>query len=85
MRDKEILEAFRSLASEGIFVELASAVAVAGLRQLGAAGLIPSGATVVCILTGNGLKDSDWALSTAPRPPKIPAEAPRILEHLELA
>jgi threonine synthase len=85
VRDKEILEAFRSLASEGIFVELASAVAVAGLRQLGAAGLIPSGATVVCVLTGNGLKDFDWALSAAPRPPKIPAEAPRILEHLELA
>jgi threonine synthase len=84
VRDKEILEAYRSLAAEGLFVELASAAAVAGLRQLAGAGLVPPDARVACVLTGNGLKDPDWALAGAPRPPKVPAEAGRILDHLDL-
>ena len=46
VRDKEILEAYRSLAEEGIFVELASAASLAGLRQLHELGTLPSGATV---------------------------------------
>lgn len=85
VRDKEILEAYRSLASEGIFVELASAASVAGLRQMGAEGRIPPASTVVCILTGHGLKDPDWAIAGAPRPPLVPAQIGPILEHLHLA
>ena len=85
VRDKEILEAYRSLAEEGIFVELASAAGVAGLRQMSARGKVPTGATIVCVLTGHGLKDPDWAIAGAPRPKLVPAEIGPILAELELA
>jgi threonine synthase len=84
VRDKEILEAYRALAEEGIFVELASAASVAGLRQLAAHNAIPDGATVVCVLTGHGLKDPDWAIAGAPRPRLVPADLGPILEALDL-
>ena len=84
VRDKEILEAYRSLAHEGVFVELASAASVAGLRHLSASGLIPGGATVVCVLTGHGLKDPDWAIAGAPRPNRIEAETGAIMKALDL-
>jgi threonine synthase len=85
VRDKEILEAYRSLAQEGIFVELASAASLAGLRQMCEAGAVPRGSTVVCVLTGHGLKDPDWAIAGAPQPRKVPAAIGPILEHLDLA
>ena len=84
VRDKEILEAYRALAQEGIFVELASAASVAGLRQLAQKRKLPPGATVVCVLTGHGLKDPDWAIAGAPRPQLVPAELGPILAELEL-
>ncbi len=60
--DEEILAAYRLLASqEGIFCEPASAISVAGLLQL--KERVPSGATVVCVVTGNGLKDPDCAIN----------------------
>lgn len=56
--DKEILAAQRDLASkEGIFVEPASAAAVAGLRKRREAGEIEASELVVCVTTGHGLKD----------------------------
>lgn len=59
--DAEILDAYRFLASEeGIFCEPASAASVAGLFKV--KDRVPSGATVVCVLTGNGLKDPDTAI-----------------------
>ncbi|HAG83891.1 MAG TPA: threonine synthase [Cyanobacteria bacterium UBA12227] len=59
--DAEILEAYRLLASqEGIFCEPASAASVAGLLKV--KDQVPAGATVVCVLTGNGLKDPDTAI-----------------------
>lgn len=59
--DEAILEAYRFLASqEGIFCEPASAASVAGL--LSRAEEVPAGARVVCVLTGNGLKDPSTAL-----------------------
>jgi threonine synthase len=85
VRDKEILEAYRSLAAEGIYVELASAASLAGLRQLAADGLLESGCRVVCVLTGHGLKDPEWAIAGAPRPQRVAASIEPILEHLELA
>ena len=58
--DEQILEAYNLLAKhEGIFCEPASAASVAGLLTHG-----PDGAEdVVCVLTGNGLKDPDTALA----------------------
>jgi len=59
--DEEILAAYRLLASEeGIFCEPASAASVAGMLKV--KDQIPNGATVVCVLTGNGLKDPDTAI-----------------------
>jgi threonine synthase len=70
--DREILTAYRLLAREvGVFVELASAASVAGLLQQAAAGRVPTGSTVVCTVTGHGLKDPEWAISTAPSPTTI--------------
>lgn len=73
--DREILAAYRMLAREGIFVEMASAASVAGLLQLGEEGLIARDTTVVCILTGHGLKDPDWAIAGAPSPHVVPPDA----------
>lgn len=59
--DEEILDAYRLLASqEGVFCEPASAASVAGLLKV--KDRVPTGATIVCILTGNGLKDPDTAI-----------------------
>jgi threonine synthase len=84
VRDKEILEAYRSLAEDGIFVELASAASVAGLRQMKEGGWLPRGAVVACVLTGHGLKDPDWAIAGAPRPKLVAADPDRILGELDL-
>ena len=66
--DRQILAAYRRVAREGLFAEPASAASVAGLLQLHDGGKLPAGATVVCILTGHGLKDPEWAISGAARP-----------------
>jgi threonine synthase len=61
--DEDILEAYRAIASlEGVFCEPASAASVAGLRAAVRAGLVSADEQVVCVLTGNGLKDPDTAL-----------------------
>lgn len=66
--DERILEAYRLLASrEGVFCEPASAASVAGILEHGlpvSEGDPPE--TVVCVLTGHGLKDPDTALGKAP-------------------
>ena len=62
--DDEILAAYRDLARlEGIFCEPSSAAGVAGIRALVAAGRlgVPADATIVCVLTGSGLKDPHTA------------------------
>ncbi len=59
--DDEILEAYRILAAhEGVFCEPASAASVAGLLKV--RDQVPPESTVVCVLTGNGLKDPDCAI-----------------------
>ncbi|HZA58462.1 MAG TPA: threonine synthase [Solirubrobacterales bacterium] len=67
--DRQILDAYRLLASsEGLFCEPASAASVAGLLAHGlpvAEGSEPPG-SIVCVLTGHGLKDPDTALGKAP-------------------
>ena len=83
--DREILTTYRLLArSVGVFVELASAASVAGLLQSAAAGLVPRGSTVVCTVTGHGLKDPEWAISTAPAPITIPADVVAAAHALDL-
>jgi threonine synthase len=60
--DDQILEAYRLIASlEGVFVEPASAAAIAGLIKLAREGRARGG-RAVAIMTGNGLKDPDTAM-----------------------
>jgi len=62
--DDEIIEAYRFLAErDGVFCEPASGASVAGLIKLAKKGYFKEGSTVVCTLTGHGLKDPDLALS----------------------
>jgi len=84
--DEEILNAYRLVASsEGVFVEPASAASIAGLLKSVADGWVPKGSTVVCTVTGNGLKDPDNALSGMPEVTPIPVQASAVAEALELA
>jgi threonine synthase len=84
--DKEILEAYRLLArTEAVFVEPASAASVAGLIKSARAGRVPAGAIVVCTVTGNGLKDPEWAISGAPAPVTIPVDGHSAAVELGLA
>jgi threonine synthase len=60
--DEEILAAYRDLARlEGVFCEPSSAASLAGVRKAAAAGELDPAAVVVCVLTGNGLKDPKTA------------------------
>ncbi|MDX1805770.1 MAG: threonine synthase [Paenisporosarcina sp.] len=62
--DEEILEAYQLLAStEGIFAEPASCASIAGIKKQVESGKLQKGSTVVAILTGNGLKDPETAIS----------------------
>lgn len=82
--DRAILRAYRRLAREGVFVEMASAASVAGLLELHAAGELTPGDTVVCVLTGHGLKDPEWAIAGAAPPPTIPVDVDAAAEALDL-
>lgn len=84
VRDKEILEAYRLVAKEGLFSELASAASIAGLLQLSGEGRLERGKTVVCVLTGHGLKDPDWAIAGAPPPIVVEPEVEAVAEALGL-
>ena len=73
--DEQILEAYRRLAQEeGIFCEPASAASVAGLLKLAASGYDLAGKTVVCVITGSGLKDPETAMQAAPRMHHVSAD-----------
>jgi threonine synthase len=84
--DREILASYRLLARrEGVFVEPASAAGVAGVLKLCEQGALDPGQRVVCTLTGHGLKDTEWAISGAPRSVPIPADADVAARALGLA
>jgi len=83
--DKLILESYRRLArEEGVFVEPASAASVAGLLQAHKQGTLSPGSRVVCTVTGNGLKDPEWAISGAPAPLRIAADVSAAADALGL-
>jgi threonine synthase len=75
LTDDEILAAQRLLAErEGVFCEPASATSVAGALKDIRAGRIAEGGTVVCTLTGHGLKDPDIAIGRSVKPLTVAAE-----------
>ena len=83
--DDEIIAAYSLLASsEGTFAEPASAASVAGLAKDVRLGRLPKGATVVCTITGHGLKDPDTVLRAAAKPASLPADLEAVEEHLGL-
>ena len=82
--DDEILAAYRDVARyEGIFCEPASAASLAGVSKMAADGRIDPGATIVCVLTGHGLKDPDAAHSVATPPEEAAASADAVRAVLD--
>jgi len=83
--DDEILEAQRMIVRlEGIFCEPASAAGVAGVRRLAAERRIGPGETVVCVLTGHGLKDPDAVQAEEGTLTPIPSDLGSIRDAMEL-
>jgi len=77
--DDEILDAYGRLArEEGIFCEPASAAGVAGLLKQARDGRSFAGQTIVCIITGTGLKDPETALRVEPPIHHVPADVDAI-------
>jgi len=68
--DEDILAAQKLLAEkEGVFCEPASATSLAGAMRDIQSGKIPEGSSVVCTLTGHGLKDPDTAIKQSSAQP----------------
>jgi threonine synthase len=81
--DDEIVAAYRMVAStEGVFCEPASAASIAGLIKKNEEGLFERGATVVCTLTGHGLKDPDNAIKACMDPVTCEPEMKKVLDVL---
>lgn len=81
--DEEILKAYKMLAeNEGIFAEPASCTTLAGILKLKEQGYFKDGETVVCVLTGNGLKDPKTSLTQIPTPEKIKATKEAVLKAI---
>lgn len=82
--DEEILEAYRLVArEEGVFCEPASAASIAGVMKQVATGEIKKGSKIVCVLTGNGLKDPDTAMNTVEvKPTVLPNDEQVFMEHI---
>ena len=82
--DRDILSAYRRVARMGLFAELASAASVAGLLQLSAGGRLKPGSAVVCVLTGHGLKEPEWAAPPAGSIPLLPPDPRAVAGELGL-
>ena len=88
--DKEILYAYQRLAqNEGVFVEPASAASIAGILKLKEKNYFAKHTkirgkklTVVCVLTGHGLKDPDCAIHSVKKPKIVPARLDTILDEI---
>jgi len=83
--DDEIMDAQRDIVrNEGVFCEPASAAGVAGVRRLAASGRIGPNETVVCVLTGHGLKDPDSVQAEEGSLTPIPPDLDSIRREMEL-
>lgn len=83
--DEEILKAYQLLASgDGVFCEPGSAASVAGVLKMAAQGYFKDfhGETVVCTLTGHGLKDPTNAMKCVKEPTVVKAEIGAILKEI---
>ncbi|HEU4502615.1 MAG TPA: threonine synthase [Nitrospira sp.] len=83
--DEEILQAYVAVAgTEGVFCEPASAASVAGVMKLSRQGRLREGETVVCTLTGHGLKDADTAISVSVKPQTVNATTEEVARLLKV-
>ena len=81
--DDEIIEAYRLVArTEGIFCEPASAASIAGVIKLSRKDFFKKGQSVVCTLTGHGLKDPDSAIKASEKPVSLPPRMDAVLQAL---
>lgn len=81
--DEEIIYAYKLLASkEGIFCEPASAASLAGVIKMHKKGIFKSGDTIVCTLTGHGLKDPDIAIKSSDKPITVKPDLDKVLKIL---
>ncbi len=80
--DQEILDAMKLLGTTcGVFAEPAGATGTAGVKKAIEQGLIPHDASIVSIVTGNGLKDPATAIQAAGTPITIPPQMSDLLSH----
>lgn len=83
--DEEILQAYTMVAgTEGVFCEPASAASVAGVMKLSRQGVLREGDTVVCTLTGHGLKDADTAIGVSVKPKTVQATTEEVARLLNV-
>ncbi|NHW88782.1 MAG: threonine synthase [Archaeoglobales archaeon] len=80
--DQEIISAQKILAKNGIGVEPASAASLAGLIKLSRIGEIDRDATVVCIATGNLLKDPETVIKVCGEPKMVEANVEKVMALL---
>ncbi|MCS4541627.1 MAG: threonine synthase [Euryarchaeota archaeon] len=84
VNDEEIIAAQKMLArKEGILCEPASAASVAGLKKLKEAGKIDSDETIVCVLTGHGLKDPEIILKFSEKPIEIEPNMNELIKFIK--
>ncbi len=86
VNDAEIIDAYRLVASkEGIFCEPSSAASIAGMFKRADAGGLKDNSTIVCVLTGNGLKDPDSAMTYGiPDRAQLPADFGQVANFFKL-
>jgi threonine synthase len=85
--DDEILAGYREVAGrEGVFCEPASAASIAGVLKMHERGFFKDKRelTIVCTLTGHGLKDPDTAVGQIAAPAELPARTDEIVKFLDL-
>ncbi|MBM4119974.1 MAG: threonine synthase [Nitrospira sp.] len=83
--DEEILYAYSLVAAaEGVYCEPASAASIAGVVRLQKQGVFKKGDTVVCTLTGHGLKDADTAIGVSKQPVTVKADREAVAKLLSL-
>ena len=83
--DKEILSAYKLVAAkEGVFVEPSSAAGIAGLIKMKSLKKLPTGKKIVITVTGNGLKDVQWVLNSAPKPIVVPVDVKKAAKVIGL-
>lgn len=84
--DEEIIKAYKLLASEGVFVEPASAASVAGVVKLNEQGFFHKfkSEKLVCTLTGHGLKDPNIAIDNVAKPVVLKADIKAIIREIGL-